>query len=140
MQILSLFRNSKKRLFHKILVDEPHIDSLASYLLMKKDFERLDPYIKEQKIPFRIWLTFRNRLLLRLKKQNKGNLICTYCRREHLVTNFQLKGIRQERKATLDHVVPLAKGGMRFDESNLVACCSKCNEKKGHLREFPNKP
>jgi len=34
-------------------------------------------------------------------------------------------------KATLDHVVPKAKGGLTV-KHNLVACCLRCNREKAH--------
>ncbi len=33
---------------------------------------------------------------------------------------------------TMDHVVPLVRGG-RSTKGNLVACCKTCNSKKKHL-------
>jgi 5-methylcytosine-specific restriction endonuclease McrA len=32
---------------------------------------------------------------------------------------------------TVDHVVPLARGGARLDPFNLVACCRSCNARRG---------
>ena len=32
---------------------------------------------------------------------------------------------------SVDHVVPLAEGGARLDPTNLVACCLRCNSKRG---------
>jgi 5-methylcytosine-specific restriction endonuclease McrA len=32
---------------------------------------------------------------------------------------------------TVDHVRPLAEGGDRLDLSNLVACCVRCNSRRG---------
>lgn len=36
-----------------------------------------------------------------------------------------------ESKLTLDHVVPLSKGGAR-GMKNIVACCVKCNTRRGN--------
>lgn len=36
------------------------------------------------------------------------------------------------RELTMDHVVPLARGG-RSTKGNLVPCCKDCNNKKKHL-------
>ena len=33
--------------------------------------------------------------------------------------------------ATVDHVMPLSKGGAEFDEANCVVACYRCNQKKG---------
>lgn len=59
--------------------------------------------------------TLRSKILLR----DGGK--CHYCRRELSVA-----------QCTLDHVKPLAVGGDRYSESNLVAACKRCNNKKGH--------
>lgn len=32
---------------------------------------------------------------------------------------------------TIDHIVPLSKGGLDFT-NNVVACCKSCNQSKGH--------
>lgn len=45
---------------------------------------------------------------------------CVYCDRE-LTT----------RNATLDHVVPISRGGSKTDRGNMVACCAACNNEKG---------
>jgi len=136
MRVVRLFKNSKKNIFHKMMEEDPHPNSAAGYILLKKEYQKQDPYIKAQSVSFRVWLTYRNRLLRKIKKQNKGNLECFYCKQQNLIANFQLKTIKKTKKATLDHVIPLAKGGKRFDPTNLVACCSKCNEKKADSRIF----
>jgi len=46
---------------------------------------------------------------------------CYYCSR-----HFKLKDL------TMDHIVPLARGG-RSTKDNLVACCKECNTKKKTL-------
>jgi 5-methylcytosine-specific restriction endonuclease McrA len=33
---------------------------------------------------------------------------------------------------TVDHVVPLSRGGAPLDTNNLVACCRSCNGRKGN--------
>jgi 5-methylcytosine-specific restriction endonuclease McrA len=52
------------------------------------------------------------------------NQRCVYCA-THL----------DQRTATLDHVVPLARGGAH-DPGNLVAACGPCNRLKGDLLPF----
>lgn len=47
---------------------------------------------------------------------------CAYCRQE----------IPRLVDFTLDHVVPLAKGG-KHEFENLVGCCSSCNRDKGQM-------
>lgn len=60
-------------------------------------------------------------------KCNKRNILwrdrntCQYCRK-----------IFNSKELTLDHVTPKSKGGPRSWQ-NIVACCHKCNQKKGSL-------
>lgn len=56
----------------------------------------------------RIW-----RRNIREKWENK----CAYC--------------ESDIDITLDHIVPLSKGGLDYT-SNIVACCKSCNHSKGH--------
>ena len=46
---------------------------------------------------------------------------CHYCEREV-----------SARELTMDHIVPLARGG-KTTKSNVVPCCKECNEQKLHL-------
>lgn len=52
------------------------------------------------------------------RKLLKWSPWCAYC-----------KKILTAETVTIDHVVPLSKGGSR-GRSNLVLCCSKCNGEK----------
>lgn len=47
--------------------------------------------------------------------------ICHYCKNNFL-----------HRDLTMDHVIPLARGG-KSEKFNLVTCCKDCNTKKKHL-------
>ena len=47
--------------------------------------------------------------------------VCHYCRK-----SFKAKGL------TMDHIVPLARGG-KSTKDNLVICCKECNNKKKTL-------
>lgn len=58
---------------------------------------------------------------IRLSRQNvflRDDFQCQYCGE-----NFP------EKKLTIDHIVPVSKGG-RHEWQNVVAACSKCNNKK----------
>lgn len=54
-------------------------------------------------------------------KNRRAKNICYYCEEY-----FPAK------KLTMDHVIPLAKGGLSI-KSNLVPCCKSCNTKKKNL-------
>lgn len=136
MKIVGLLKNQKSRKtkfdWHKIFMPRPHPNSLASYILLKKEYEEKDSSILFKKRSWRFWLTFRNRFLKRLQKQQ--NLICHYCKSSPLVRNNQAPySIKENKKATIDHVIPVSKGGKEFLIENLVVCCARCNRKKADL-------
>lgn len=113
-----------------ILVEEPHIQSAAHLILLKKQYYKMDSTYRNKSIHdnWRIWLTFRNRLLRRWKKE-RGELICFYCHQSDLTANIN-SPYAHNREATLDHYIPQAKGGKKFDEKNLRICCNRCNNNK----------
>lgn len=60
---------------------------------------------------------------LRLSKENiffRDSYVCAYCKR-----HFKKKDL------TLDHIVPLSRGGVKSWE-NLITACKKCNNTKGN--------
>lgn len=56
---------------------------------------------------------------VRLVVLRRDNWTCVYCNK-HLINS----------DATIDHIVPLSKGGSKHDPSNLVAACRSCNSSK----------
>ena len=54
-------------------------------------------------------------------KNKRGSGVCHYCRRQ-----IPAKSL------TMDHVVPIIRGGKSI-KSNLVPCCKECNERKKYL-------
>lgn len=71
----------------------------------------------------------------------KGVLKCTYCTGTNLIVQYDSsKYISPTKKATIDHVIPLSKGGKMYDTNNLVIACERCNSKKGNMgfEEFLN--
>lgn len=61
-------------------------------------------------------------LSVRLSRQNiflRDSHTCQYCYQKF-----------NEKKLTIDHVVPLSKGG-RHEWTNVTTACSKCNNRKG---------
>ena len=54
-------------------------------------------------------------------KRKRGAGVCHYCREQF-----------PPRELTMDHLVPLARGG-RSVKSNLVPCCKECNSRKRHM-------
>ena len=45
--------------------------------------------------------------------------------------NWQCAYCGDDSNLTIDHVVPRCKGGTDFTK-NVVCCCNKCNQRKGH--------
>jgi 5-methylcytosine-specific restriction enzyme A len=57
-------------------------------------------------------------------KRKRSSGICHYCK-----NNFIPKEL------TMDHVIPLSRGG-KSQKFNLVPCCKECNTKKKQLLPF----
>ena len=85
-------------------------------------------------MPFKNWQTAPDPKVIRQEQQKARELrksqwwknrracnICNYCERP-----------TPAKKLTMDHVVPLARGG-RSIKSNLVPCCKSCNNQKRNL-------
>jgi len=53
-------------------------------------------------------------------KRKKSLGICSYC-----------QGKFKPAELTMDHIIPLIRGG-RSTKGNVVACCKDCNSKKKH--------
>ncbi len=86
------------------------------------------------------WLEFRDAFVTK-----QTELKCKYC--EKLLYSDvpykvlkkpkerfykRIKNIPKDLIATVDHVIPLSKGGEKFNESNLVICCPECNTSKSN--------
>ncbi len=54
-------------------------------------------------------------------KRKRSTGICHYCRKQF-----------PPKELTMDHVIPLARGG-KSEKFNLVPCCKTCNTKKKQL-------
>lgn len=129
------YKSQKGGLKHKhfIHIEEPSDKSYAAYILLKDKLFSLDEDIEKLDRFKRIKFS-RNYLNTVLK--NKGILKCTYCGKVHLKIEEENMRVSHNIKATIDHVVPLSKGGDIFDVFNIVVACSKCNSKKGNMSLF----
>ncbi|MDH5753369.1 MAG: HNH endonuclease [Deltaproteobacteria bacterium] len=54
-------------------------------------------------------------------KNKRATGVCHYCRQRF-----------PARELTMDHIIPLVRGG-RSVKSNLVPCCKECNSRKKYL-------
>jgi 5-methylcytosine-specific restriction endonuclease McrA len=55
---------------------------------------------------------------------------CHYCGQP--MKNARKKGARSGRQRSLDHLIPLSRGGLD-NQQNIVRCCQSCNHTKGNL-------
>ena len=113
-----------EKISERVNVCEPHVQSRAAYMLLVSCLRNQD-----RRYDWKRNLHFRKRFLDSFKKKH-GDLYCEYCGKRPLIYD----GIGKEVKtflATLDHVVPLSRGGIPFERSNIKVCCPQCNTKKG---------
>lgn len=76
-----------------------------------------------------LYMKARKIFLRRAKKRNGGSLYCEYCNKGPLKADAG-NIFSKLPMATIDHKIPLSKGGNRFDFDNMACSCSKCNSKK----------
>ena len=103
-----------------VTVAEPHVTSMAALVLLGREFRKAEMVE---------WLTFRDELLDEAKARD-GELVCHYCGRGDLVRELPDYVKKSANLATIDHVVPVSKGGKKFEKSNCVVACSGCNQRK----------
>ena len=105
---------------HLVVVEEPHKKSLAAMVLLTRRLSRAE---REH------WFTFRDELLDEAEARD-GKLVCHYCERDDLVREVQEFMKKPSNLATIDHVVPVSKGGPQFEKKNCVIACYPCNQRK----------
>lgn len=109
----------------KLTYEPREAQSRASLLALR--YQYLNDPMVDSREPYKVWLDFRMRLLTQWEEE-RGSLTCHYCGREGL--QKVTEGVEPRYQATLDHVMPRARGGAEYAEDNLVVACQCCNQKK----------
>ena len=80
------------------------------------------------------WQTELNAKVIRQEKQKARELRKSQWWKNRRATNlcYYCETQTPARQLTMDHLVPLARGG-RSVKSNLVPCCKSCNTQKKNL-------
>lgn len=86
---------------------------------VKKLRERTEQYLNEHPRYRNKTPKATKRKVMRTWKKLTGDDYCFYCGKKLTRHN-----------ATIDHIIPLSRGGTN-DKRNLVLCCQKCNWDKG---------
>lgn len=122
---------------HQIYIDDPHVQSFTAYVLLKDKLllQDIDFQLAQKADWERVEFS---RAYLKKRLAQDGELICAYCGKRHL--QIEDRGMRVDDiiKATVDHIVPISKGGSPELETNIVVACYRCNNKKGNkdLHDF----
>ncbi len=115
-----------------IYEDEPHTKSLAAAVLLKHQYKLLDDSIIDKHRHIYNRILFSREYLNRILKE-KGHLQCTYCGKDNLIIEEHGMLLKDDIKATVDHVIPVSEGINVFDYKIIVVACGVCNRKKGSL-------
>lgn len=71
----------------------------------------------------------RNGAFLRQELERQGSLQCHYCQKVVRLVHWS-ENYNGDDIATVDHVIPISRGGTDLP-SNLVVACRPCNLRKG---------
>ena len=83
---------------------------------------------------FEDWQTAPDPKVIRIEKQKARELRKSQWWKNRRACNscYYCESLTTATKLTMDHVVPLARGGSSI-KSNLVPCCKSCNNQKKNL-------
>jgi len=131
--ISKLSRKGSTTYNHIMFNPNPHIKSYAALILLNNKLMSQDEsFINDD---FRKWLEFREVYLNKQLSIHK-TLNCSYCNKPNLEIGGKtpkdlLDNNKNPNLATIDHIIPLCKGGDKYDEQNICVCCKNCNKEKG---------
>ena len=113
---------------HHVLIENPPVDTLAAGVLLSRRLHKNE--VKD-------WLDFREKFLKK-RLAESGELRCEYCQKGGLLIDVGENPSRGELAglATIDHVVPLSKGGEEKNEKNLKVACYPCNQRKADSEKW----
>lgn len=131
-QIIKKSQSGSTRHVTKIYFEIDNPKTLASYLLLKKYYFDQDE-TNPNSIAARMRKIGFSRNYLSEIQRREGSLTCKYCHRPNLIIELEGMRVKNIIKATIDHIVPLSKGGLFFDFNNINVCCGKCNSRKDSM-------
>lgn len=109
---------------HRVLVDDPHPQSYAAQIKLRVQLVKEAMKAGDEFDYFR-WVSIRAKWLGSQRKQH-GTLKCFYCLRD----NLKIETEDKPSLATIDHFIPISKGGKMQDENNFRVACHTCNQAK----------
>jgi hypothetical protein len=121
-------------------MDNINTSPKSSYLfqLLIKEYKSLDiDYIENQVMYDKIKKGEINtsvirRIILKKIKKKFGKLKCQVCGEEELILDGNVAK-KSKKLATIEHVIPISLGGLKYSESNIICTCSSCNNKRGNI-------
>lgn len=127
---------SKKNIYRKdyVVTKEPHIQSSSAGILLWRKYYRL--LIKQEKVLFEEFLRIKKSFIESFR--SPVGYQCFYCGKRIYNNSKRNRKKGKRQLITIDHILPISKGGSILDIDNMVICCFNCNNKKGNktLDEF----
>lgn len=110
---------------HVVAEDDPHPKSYAAAVLLREQLFNLDPSLHwKEKVGL-------SRRLVRQAIAAEPELSCMYC--GNRVYRRQAQGKKKRQWASLEHIVPVSRGGHPSDRANLGISCEPCNNEKADM-------
>lgn len=123
--------------FHIVEPETPFHKSYASLLclnnsLKQQDVDFLNESAIKEKYHYKQRIEFSRKHLKSVLRET-GSLCCVYCQKNNLIIEDEGMYVKSHVKATIDHIIPVSKGGEVFSTKNVVVSCEKCNQLKDDL-------
>lgn len=112
---------------HTIHSEDISRKSYANSLLLHDYYKRMDDdYLSAYDLRM-LKIEHSRKTLFDWQTKLDGKLFCVYCSKEDLQIEFDGLHITPNVKATLEHLIPISKGGEDFNLNHIVCACGKCN-------------
>jgi 5-methylcytosine-specific restriction endonuclease McrA len=139
VSLINISLSGKTKIVNTIYSDEPCIKSRASYELLVNYLKQNDEDYINKTVKLKNYLIQRAKFLFKEKIKNNGNLVCSYCGKNHLIIGYldlskiNINNYKFKKLATIDHIIPVSSELINpLDETNWTVSCIRCNKLKGN--------
>lgn len=119
------------RRYQNVLIEEPDVSSLASLVLLIRQY-MVDDFVPQgQGTSYGVYKKYRRRFIDKCIKDG-ADLRCYKCN----CWLHEAKNNNSHKRLTVDHILELRNGGSLTDINNMRLACEICNSTRPHEEEI----